>query len=59
MYIAEHVCAWNQLKLVTIDPYVPRSCMVTKHLVAVRESATEIVLEGAKVIFSFSSNVGM
>ncbi|XP_072147946.1 uncharacterized protein [Setaria viridis] len=52
-----HVCAWNQLKLVTIDPYVPRSCMVTKHLVAVRESATEIVLEGAKVIFSFSSNV--
>ncbi|RCV11378.1 hypothetical protein SETIT_2G181100v2, partial [Setaria italica] len=45
------------IDLVTIDPYVPRSCMVTKHLVAVRESATEIVLEGAKVIFSFSSNV--
>jgi hypothetical protein len=52
-------CAERQLKLVTLDPHVPRSCMGNQNLLPVRDSSTKTILEGAKVVISLSSYVGM
>ncbi|XP_052148963.1 uncharacterized protein LOC127767613 [Oryza glaberrima] len=47
----------RQLKLVTLDPHVPRSCMGNQNLLPVRDSSTKTILEGAKVVISLSSYV--
>uniref|UniRef100_A0A0E0KAM5 PDZ domain-containing protein n=1 Tax=Oryza punctata TaxID=4537 RepID=A0A0E0KAM5_ORYPU len=52
-----HAKIERQLKLVTLDPYIPQSCMSNANLLAVRDSSTKTVLEGAKVVLGLSSYV--
>ncbi|KAL6840979.1 hypothetical protein ACP4OV_029239 [Aristida adscensionis] len=45
----------RQQKLITLNPYTPRSCMVDPELLCVRESATKTVLKTAKIVVGLSS----
>ncbi|KAL6606441.1 hypothetical protein ACP70R_042094 [Stipagrostis hirtigluma subsp. patula] len=47
----------NQLRLVTLDENVPRSCLDDSRFEPIRESVTQMVLKVAKVVFGVSSYI--